>query len=237
MTLVIVLFVREGIVMASDSRITLNATSQQKDQKIVQLDVGLTDSVYKTFLTPGNVGISAFGAADIRGVPIAGFIDSFINEHLSQSVEVDEVPRELLTYFRSLPYTPDTGFLVAGYKKVHNISEQHVWEVSVTGNSARKLNPEGEYGASWRGEQDVLIRLLQPVGLQKEEMFQPLPHYPIQFGFFTLQDAIDYSIYAIRVTIDTMRFHTRPKTVGGSIDVLVIKPNESFWVQRKVLHV
>jgi hypothetical protein len=50
-----------------------------------------------------------------------------------------------------------------------------------------------------------------------------------------LQDAIDFSIYAIRTTIDTIRFQARPKNVGGSIDVLVIAPDGAKWIQRKEL--
>lgn len=52
----------------------------------------------------------------------------------------------------------------------------------------------------------------------------------------TLQDAIDFSIYAIRTTIDTMRFQARPKTVGGPIDVLLISPEEAKFIQKKELH-
>ena len=50
-----------------------------------------------------------------------------------------------------------------------------------------------------------------------------------------LQDAVDFSIYAIRTTIDTIRFQARPKTVGGAIDVMVIGPEGESWIQRKEL--
>ncbi len=225
--------------MASDSRLTLNATRQQRGRQFVQMAVGQSDSNHKTFLASKDIGISTFGAADIQGVPIAGYIDSFINDHLSPAdYEVDQVPQELLTYFSNLPGPPKIGFLVAGYKKVNNIPEQNIWEVLVSQNQTRRLNKPGTQGASWRGADDVLARLIQPVHLRDQQgNFHPLPHHQIQWGFFTLQDAIDYSIYAVKVTIDTMRFHPRPKTVGGPIDVLVIKPNDAFWVQRKELHV
>ena len=50
----------------------------------------------------------------------------------------------------------------------------------------------------------------------------------------TLQDAIDFSIYAIRTTIDTMRFQARPKNVGGPIDVLLLTPDfKPRWIQKK----
>jgi hypothetical protein len=79
MTFIICLYVREGIVMASDSRLTLNATRQEGDNRIIQMAVGQSDSNYKTFLTQNGIGISAYGAAEIEGTPISGYIDSFIN--------------------------------------------------------------------------------------------------------------------------------------------------------------
>ncbi len=65
---------------------------------------------------------------------------------------------------------------------------------------------------------------------------QPLPYFQIPYQFFTLQDAIDFCVFAVRSTTDAIKFQPRPKTVGGPIDVLVIKPDEAFWVQRKELH-
>ncbi len=51
----------------------------------------------------------------------------------------------------------------------------------------------------------------------------------------TLQDGIDFAVFAIRTTIDTMRFQMCVKTVGGPIDVLVIKPSGAQWISRKEL--
>ena len=48
-----------------------------------------------------------------------------------------------------------------------------------------------------------------------------------------IQDAIDFAIYAVRTTIDTIRFQARPKNVGGPIDVLVLTPEKTSWIQRK----
>ena len=58
-------------------------------------------------------------------------------------------------------------------------------------------------------------------------------HYPeasIRWRSFTLQEAIDFALYAIRTTIATLRFQSLPVTVGEPIDVLVIKPSEAFWL-------
>jgi len=64
-------------------------------------------------------------------------------------------------------------------------------------------------------------------------------HYPeasIRWRSFTLQEAIDFVLYAIRTTIATLRFQSLPVTVGEPIDVLVIKPSEAFWLSKKELH-
>src|SRR5215210_6943317 len=98
MSFVITLYVRAGIVMASDSRLTLTQNvllppppmqqpdplqqpdPQQGDAQtaltvVQQVAVGQTDSTYKTFLTPRDVGISTFGDAEIQGIPITGYIE------------------------------------------------------------------------------------------------------------------------------------------------------------------
>ncbi len=239
MSFIITMYVREGIVMASDSRLTLNTEQRREDKQIVQVAVGQSDSNYKTFLTPGNFGISTYGTAEIKGAPIAGYIESFMIEHLLEStMAIDSVPQQLLEYFQQFQPAPTTQFHVAGYKQEEGQKQQHVWHVDVAQNKVKRLNPPGKPGASWGGEADILARLVQPVAIvgQQGEVGQPLPNFPIPWQFFTLQDAIDFCIFALRSTIDAIRFQPRPKTVGGPIDVLVIKPDKAFWVQRKELH-
>ena len=67
MSFIITMYVREGIVMASDSRLTLSTETAQKGKRVVNLSVGFTDTNYKTLLAPNHIGISTFGAADISG--------------------------------------------------------------------------------------------------------------------------------------------------------------------------
>ena len=56
------------------------------------------------------------------------------------------------------------------------------------------------------------------------------------WDLLSLQDGIDFIRYAINMTTDTMRFANINKTVGGPIDILVIKPNSAFWISHKELH-
>ena len=91
-------------------------------------------------------------------------------------------------------------------------------------------------GANWGGEIEVLQRILNTVKLKNGDRWVDLPDTPLIWNFMTLQDAIDFCGYAIRTTIETHRFQQKEKTVGGAIDILVIKPNESpVWIKRKEL--
>lgn len=99
MSFVITLYVREGIVMASDSRLTLNQQRDEEGKQVVQLAVAQSDSSQKAFLTPQGYGILTFGDADVQGVPIAGYVESFIREELPEDIKVDAVPEKMLGYF------------------------------------------------------------------------------------------------------------------------------------------
>lgn len=93
-------------------------------------------------------------------------------------------------------------------------------------------------GAIWDGETDILGRILTPVHvyLSATDTYEPMNQYIVPFNHFTIQDAIDFAKYAIQATIDTMKFQQRVKSVGGAVDILIIKPDNAFWIARKELH-
>lgn len=244
MSFIITLYVREGIVLASDSRTSLRAQQiNQHGEPTVNFTVGLSDSNYKTFLAYNRIGISTFGQADINDIPITGFIESFISKEGNQdSITPDELALKILEHFRQYEPVPDTGFHVAGYTEENGILNQRIYKVEIALNKITLINnsipPNIDIqGAGWDGETEVLTRLLKPTFLfdSDSKQFHKLPDVQIPWNFFNLQDAIDFAVFAIKTTIDSFKFQTRPKTVGGPIDVLVIKPNRAFWVSKKEL--
>ena len=240
MSLVVTVYVQEGIVMAADSRLTLNAQEKLGDTTVSNLAVGLSDSNYKLFLAPHGIGISTCGDAAVAGVPIAGYVESFIASTLqTESESVESVARALLDHFRAFDPVPSCQFHVAGYSRGAGRIEQEVWEVQIRPGEMSRMNPPGQQGASWSGESDIVSRLILPLARVDADgtVLERLPMHQIPWQFFTLQDAIDFAVFAIRSTSDAIRFLPRAKTVGGPIDVLVIKPSGAAWVQRKELRV
>lgn len=291
MSFVITMYAREGIVMASDSRLTLNTEQKKGEKQVVQVAVGVSDSNQRLFLLPNGAGVALYGAAEVKGMPVGLYLESFAETHLAEEdLDIDELPPRLLSYFRQFDPPPTSQFHVAGYKARSSSEtsgegeeddddmppefreyfrqidphssdtlsdtagdreadstagstapsprEQRVWHVDVGQNHAGLLNASRQPGVSWGGEADILARLIQPAAIvdPKGAVRQVLPYFSVPWQFFTLQDAIDFCVFAVRTTIETIRFQARPKTVGGPIDVLVIKPDEAFWVQRKGLH-
>jgi hypothetical protein len=155
---------------------------------------------------------------------------------------VDEVTNKLTSYFGERSAQADTTFHVAGFRKEAGVSTPHVYMCHAGRNERNRVNFEPQtgrvkYGCTWGGQSDVASTMLKPhqvLGPDNKPM--PAPRIPIIYESMNLQDAIDFAIYAVRTTIDTIRFQARPKTVGGAIDVLLITPEEARWIQRKELH-
>ncbi|HSB06455.1 MAG TPA: hypothetical protein VLK23_14820 [Thermodesulfobacteriota bacterium] len=232
MSFIISVYTHEGIVMAADSRLTLNAKVQQgATQKEISFD--FSNSTRKLFCTKKGVGISTCGDAGIGSTPIAGYIEQFGSDN--QEEDVDGLASKLLGYFKDLNPGLKTTFHVAGYSEK---GTQKLYLVSTADNISRQVNPDGLQGAQWAGEVDILTRIINASWLSddKGNPGQKLPFYPIPWEFFSLQDAIDFAIFGMSATIGAIRFQNRIKTVGGPIDILVIKPAGASWVQQKELH-
>jgi len=243
MSLVIATYVPEGIVMASDSRQVITVERRSNNGKGLKVETVNSDAVMKTFLLEQQaVGISTFGADLLAGVPMSSHIEKFIEEELTNVDSVTTIPRKLVDHLRGAFPGADVGFHVCGYKKEGKTSVPHVYHCHVSRDIAERKNVKPDssiaYGAVWSGQIDIITSIVNPVLVKDPKGIDKAIRTPapIVWGAMTLQDAIDFSIYAIRTTIDTMRFQARPKNVGGPIDVLLLTAHEARWICRKELH-
>lgn len=251
MSLVITTYVPEGIVMASDSRQSIMISGKDQEGKdLPKIDTINSDNVYKTnlFTREGRdgqkifeIGISSFGADLLGGISTSSHLERFHEEEVTDGDDITTISKKLLDFFKKQFPNVDTGFHVAGYKKDGRKSLPYIFNCHI-GKAIierRNLTPDGKifYGATWSGQIDVLLGILQ-TSLKPGPEGKPIINIPpIIWDAMALQDAIDFSNFAIRTTIDTIRFQARPKNVGGPIDILVITPKGARWIQRKELKV
>lgn len=235
MSFLIAVYVNEGIVLASDRRTTYTNT-QEKDGKIIKrVGIHTTNSTEKTFMCPNGSGISTCGDATLLGKPITGYIQEMIRTKIDENCDVDNIPQIIIDYFNNLSVVPDTNFIVAGYKAQGATEQQKLYRLNVKNKSVESIDTSTQ-GAIWDGETYTLTRLINDVALKTEnDKYTDLPYENILWGYFTLQDAVDFARYAVQTTIQTMHFKNVVETVGGSVDILVITPDETKWLQKEQL--
>jgi hypothetical protein len=243
---VITVYVPEAIVLAADSRMFLGYTSGTG----TQIQTPATDSNNKLFLLQKRderggqasrpVGVTTYGDAILVGRAIESHIKQFSYQSLAVTDDVLTVKDKLLAYMRGISTTVNLGFQVAGFRTEDGVEAEHVWVLDISGNASTRVNVQPgttspSFGANWAGEPDVMARLVNCAQVRQGTQLVSVTLFPVPFNIMTVQDAIDYALYAVRTTIDTMRFEARFKTVGGPIDCLLMTPESAEWVQHKRL--
>lgn len=232
MSFLIAVHVNEGIVLASDRRTTYTSTETRENIVTKYIGVHTTNSTDKTFMCPNGCGISTCGEGALLGTPITGYIQEMIRNKIDENCDIEDIPNILIQYFRNFENVPDTNFIVAGYKTVADKKEQKIYKLNVKYGNIEKIDTSTQ-GATWDGETSTLTRLIQDVAMRDNEgNYINLPYEEIMWGYFTLQDAIDFARYAVETTIQTMRFKKVVETVGGDVDILVITPEKTKWLQK-----
>ena len=245
--------------MASDSRITTTITKQTDENIKVEHNYILTDSAYKTFSCPNRSGISYCGNADINGKPMSFWINKFIDEQISEETKVSEVPQKLLDYILSIDNMHSFTFHVCGYETDNEKQVQKIYRIFTKSESPIiDENEKQSQGMIWNGFNETINKLLNNQincskiykakdvtcmeGDEERVIKDALvvegnaPVYssaPIPWGNLYLQDATDLAKFLIDATMNMMRFELVDKTVGGPIDILIIKPDKNVWLHHK----
>lgn len=258
MSLIVTVWTNEGIVMGSDSRISFS--SMLAPNIPVNIHTGhYFDTQEKTFVCSNGCGISTCGAASLQGKNITGFINNYIDTQVQSATSICDTANNLKNYIQGIDNTVEVHFIVAGYDTQPNGTKvQNVYTITTGVNSSIINLSTNGVGVKWDGEIDTLSRIIKAHFLCAQPIQVPglniggmnvgdayvlpasqtavMQESIISWHVMTLQDAIDFVRYAINTTIDTMRFTNVNKTVGGAIDILVIKPNKSQWIAHKKLH-
>lgn len=182
---------------------------------------------------------------------------------LSVKTEAKELMGHLVEFYdqanpswRDQPAHATVGVLVGGYSGTGFFPEEYAFTVP-DGNFKRLRAPgpkgEQDFGANWFGMTDAVVRLhhgrddalkeiLKQSGVADDTVDEVMKkiqselQYPVPFAGMPLQDAVDYAMFMVGVTVGRYRFVAGPELCGGAIDVATVTRHEGFrWVQRKDL--
>lgn len=216
MSIIASVYLKEGIIMSADSRITGTTTHKDgtKDRH------PLSDNGQKLFLIKNdNVGISSCGAQMIDGKTIADFIRIFGQEEVTDNDTVEEVAEKLSKYIDG-KYQGDLIFHVCGYDD----TKKCVYRIT-NGALTLEADSQDDCGVVWNGEPKVISNILTGANA-----------IPIEWNFMQLKDGIDFAEFLIDITCKIHRFQTGLGTCGGPIDILLLTKGYTKWIRHKIIN-
>ena len=126
----------------------------------------------------------------------------------------------LFNLIKNLGQNISAEYFVCGYNSEGTIPLPEFWHIDVVNNTVINAT-EGQYGISFSGANTYFSQ------------YAPLINKNIIS--YSLQDAIDVSMFAIDMSIKLERFIDRDELISPPIDLLVIKPGGVEWIQQKTL--
>lgn len=270
MSLCIGVVTPEGIVVAGESRQTqviggVNRVGSDSAVKVFDLsDTVLAATAGWAFLQPQSATMSK---------NIASLIEEF-KPTIPAGSNVQTITALLHTHFNNLyqqhvAQNPTSAvgagqvalnFIVAGYNSGSTDGELFSIDIPSAAAPTAASRSTNQSGPWWIGQTDVVARVIngydprtfnlafvQTANTPNETATTELAglQYAVFYNTMTIQDAIDFAVGMIQVTIIIQRFTagiaTQPGAVagvGGPIDVAVIQPGKKVeWIARKTLHV
>ena len=260
MTLAVTVVCQDGVVVAADSRTTL------ANHRMLRVGSDFTHKVFES----GGVAVATYGDAFVGGRSIASHLAEFAVVHSGDCEHPGPTAQRLADFFGarydaqasddpddvSPPPIAALGFLVGGYDAA-GVGE--AWEVVLPERIVERIATTTEGGgAAWRGQSDVITRIVRGSDLEllerladahqlQRELHSLTPlldacTYRIPFDSMNLQDGIDFAVLCIRTTIDVQRLTLGPVAtlpefswpgVGGPVEIATVTAPAGFaWVQR-----
>ncbi len=259
MSLGVVIKGPEGIVLAADSRITLDVARAGQPPVTVNFD---NATKLLSFSEPNNfVGAVTYGAAVIGLRTAQSFIPEFEQQVLSQKKRrsVLDTATEMSIFFaerwKATPPakpSPQMTFIVGGYDEGASYGKVFLFSIPNEPTPVEQSPGDNSFGVTWGGQLQVASRLIQgfdplvPEVIkaalklspeQTAELAEKLKaevQYMIPFQVLALQDCVNLAIFLIRTTIDAQGLAVALRGAGGMIEVATITRTSGLkFVQQK----
>lgn len=255
MTIVASVKVRDGLILATDSMSHIYGTGPDGSQQFYQA----FENSRKLFqIGELPIGVMAYGLGNVGERSIEGLMLEFA-EVVGNRTKVESVAKALFEFihtkyvaegYADVDEPPDLGFYLAGYSPRSHFPDE--WEFTLPRDPEPiEVRPENAFGASWRGVEAPFTRLwggfplrlparLEERGWSQEEIEELLAEMQAttMIGGMPVQDAINFAVYILRVTIGFTEFSLGVPACGGPLQVATILADRDFqWIEKPDLRV
>ena len=240
MTIITILYLPEGLVLGSDTQLTLFVkgtpiNSFKNSQKIFNLSV--KKGKY-------NYALSQSGIAMPGKKPLSTHVYSIrellsINEYSDDDFRsIDKIADIIIEYFKTFDKAGLFGlfFYISGFDQDDNKVIPCVYSISFNKDQngglevIKKLiaRPEKavEYGIAYGGEGHWIISKL----LKLSDSSQGIPKRNIPYNLLSLKDGVEFTDYLIRSVIGLERFTSTFPTCGGKVKIAILTPKEFKFI-------
>ncbi len=257
MTLTISVRVPDGIVLATDSLVSILATiipvedlgakcpKCEEDIKIselklplIRMPAGSSPFGRKLFnIEKRNIGVAVYGAPALNGRTVESHIREFEKLKIVGEEKVKEVAHKLADYLHDnvkkevkiLSKIPEKHLVVGFQVAGYDKKDVKIGKTFLV-KIGRKITIEPKHTKGYGCTCGGEGRVAAKLWKKDPEIPIAKPNYALM----TLQDAIDYAVFLIRTTKDYQRFATMVPNVGGDIDIAIITHHDGFkWIQQK----
>jgi len=260
MSLGVVIKGSEGVVLAADSRVTVEARRPDGVPLVVNFD---NATKLLSFSRPHTyVGAVTYGAAVVGSRTAHSFVPEFEltlpEEHLTIEDFASRLSRFFMERWREVMPSDYRGanmsFVVGGYDPGAAYGSVLLFEIPGRPQPEPKNAGSQSFGMTWGGQPEVVTRLIYgydpgilPIVRQKlnldDQQLNDLRgtltehlQFRIPYQVLPLQDCVDLATFLVRTTITAQSLWVGVRGVGGPIDVATItRTNGLEWVQRKTI--
>ena len=248
----------EGIVLAADSRVTLNMEVAQGTEKLIITSTFDNATKLLRFQNHDYVGAVTYGAGAI-GAREPRTAHSFLPEFDRELAKIkkkrlsdEEFAIELSNFFYTrwseqeseAPQNVDMIFLVGGFDE--DAPYGRVFQFAIPSRRNPFEQQAGVFGLTWGGQLNYTSRLIKGMDPQLPAMIQQKLNLTdeekdnlasflesglslrIPYQFLPLQDCVDLAIFLIRTSIEIQTWLVDIRGVGGAIDVTTITRTDGF---------
>lgn len=258
MSLGIVIKGPEGLVLAAESRVTLEAKVPSNQLIRVNFD-NATKLI--SFSEPHTyVGVVTYGMAAIGVRPAHSFTPEFEAALPIKRLSVLGFAEKLSEFFlqewkTEMPedYSgPPMVFVIGGFNEGEPYGRVFLVEIPTNPTPVEQQAGVREFGITWGGQREFVERLI--FGYDREKLLKIVSktlkleheqaeslkkklnvlHMNIPLAAMSIQDCVDLAIFFIRTTISAQRLTVGIRGCGGPIDVAIITRREGLeFIQQK----
>jgi hypothetical protein len=182
-----------------------------------------SDTFEKIHIMQNGIAASGGGGYQANGGPINPHLEHFFRNSFFNTA--GEAANALLEYLERIAPDIKCGFHVCGYDppdEKFKIPIPRLYFVNTKDHTVSSLE-KGATGLMQHAANDYMEPMSKLVVNNLESL--------------TLQDTIDYAVFAIKASAMFEKCVLLNNRISGHIDVLVIRPDSTEWVSKKSLHV